>query len=119
VKVPQRPRLAVQEQREVKEALKRLQARSGLKTALRVERLAKRAQLHPDPDIAAAALQWARAILSAEPRYTNRPLFLCYLTEILTAGFNQDGTRAFHERRSLRVAHRIVRAHETTVDPSG
>jgi hypothetical protein len=108
----ERARFAVHEQRDVREALKRLRARGGLKTVIRVERLAKHGELHSDPEIAALALQWARAILSAEPRYSNRPLFLCYLTEILTGGFNQDGSRALQERTALRTAERIVRAHE-------
>jgi hypothetical protein len=108
----ERPRLAVQERSEVKEALARLRARAGFRDAIQVERAARHGKLHPDPEIAALAIQWARAILAAEPRYTGRPLFLCYLTEFLTAGFNRDGSRALHERRSLRRAEQIVSAHE-------
>jgi hypothetical protein len=109
-----RPRLAVHEQRDVKEALSGLRAQAGLREVVRVERLAKHGDLHSDAEIAALALQWARAILAAEPRYSGRPLFVGFLTEILTGGFNQDGTRAVLERRSLRTATRIVRAHEAT-----
>lgn len=108
----ERPRLAVHEQRDVKEALNRLRTRGGLKTVIRVKRLARQGEVHSDPEVAALSLQWARATLTAEPRYTNRPLFLCYLTEMVTAGFNQDGSRALQERRSLRTAEQIVRAYE-------
>lgn len=113
----EQPRRAVHEQPEVKEALARLRAQAGLKGVIRVERAARHGELHSDPEIAELALQWARTILSGQTRYAGRPLFLCYLAEILTGGFNQDGTRALHERRSVRTAEQIVRAHEHKPPP--
>jgi hypothetical protein len=112
MKAKERPSRAVHEQSEAREALARLRAHAGVKGVIRVERAARRGELHSDPETAALALQWARTILSAEARYTGRPLFFSYLTEIFTGGFNQDGTRALYERRSIRTAEQIVSAHE-------
>ena len=109
--------LATHEGRQAQELLKKIRAKGGVREALRMERLAKRAEVHPDPEIAALALQWARLLLSAEPRYArleaSRWLRVrAFVVEIISAGFVQDFSRSVHERRSRRLAQRIVLAQE-------
>jgi hypothetical protein len=86
-----------------------------MKEALRMERLASRGERHPDPQIAALAQQWAELVLSAEPRYARFEQYpwlrvWAFVVEIVSVGFVQDFTRSVHERRSRRLAQRIMKA---------
>lgn len=107
--------LTPHESRQAEELLKRIRARGGMKEALRMERLARRGKLHPDPEIAALAVQWARLVLSVEPLYArlerSRWLRVCaFVVEIVSVGFVRDFSGSVHERRSRRLAQRIMHA---------
>jgi hypothetical protein len=109
--------LATHEGRQSQELLKKIRAKGGVKEALRMERLAKRGEVHPDPEIAESALRWARLVLSVEPRYARLEASRwlrapAFVVEIISAGFVRDFSGWIHERRSRRLAQRIVLAQE-------
>lgn len=113
----QQSHLAPHEGREAQELLKRIRVKGGMKEALRMERLARRGKVHPGPEIAALALQWARLVLSEEPRYARLEAspwlrVRAFVVEIVSLGLVQDFGRSVQERRSRRLAERIVRAQE-------
>ncbi len=85
-----------------------------------MERLARRGEAHPDPEIAAMALQWAQLVLSAEPVYARmeRSRWLrvgAFAVEVVSAGFVKDFSRSVHERRTRRLARQII--HASTSGP--
>lgn len=84
-----------------------------------MERLARRGEVHPDPEIAALSLRWAQLVLSVPPRHASLNAnwllrAMALVVEVISAGWVRSFSESVHERRSRRLAERIVQVRQSS-----